>query len=309
MPAGSAPASGIVTDPGRLQTPKDWSAPFALADFCAHAAKLLKTLPAPSGGVAPSAALPWGDVGASSRALAVCTLDGQVFAAGEAAACSAQGAAWPLVAAMLPASVRGALFTGGAGADDARVCTAAPHGCCVAGAVAACAALVEQHADECDWERAARLGAACAAVCGRSVGFDLAAYAKSRRACDLAWATAYAMKGAGAFAASVPDVMECYFQCTSLLLTVPDAARIAAALAGASTAGTLLPSSSDVVRDMAEHGLVSGAAVFGGESGLVIAVLPGVAGVAFWCPAVSSTTSVPVVSREFFKQLLEKFHV
>lgn len=307
---------GFITDPAKMQTPKDWSAPFALADFCAHAAKLVRALPAPAGGsAAPSAALPWGDVGANSRALAVCTMDGQVFTAGDAAACSAQGAAWPLIEAMLPAAVRASLYTGhsasaGASAsEEGAVCTEALHGCCVAGAVAACAALLEQHADERDWERLAQLGAACSTLCGHSVGFDLAALAKTRRACDLAWATAYAMKGAGAFAASVPDVMDCYFQCGSLLLTVPDAARVAAALAGAGTGtAALLPSAADVVQDMAQHGLVAGTPVFGGESGLVLAVLPGVAGVAFWCPVVSTASSVPVVSREFFKQLFEKFH-
>ena len=48
-------------------------------------------------------------------------------------------------------------------------------------------------------------------------------------------------------------------------------------------------------------------AVFGGESGLVLAAVPKIGGIAFWCPAVSAASGVPVVAREFFKQLFDKF--
>ena len=287
-----------------MQTPKGWGLAVPTADFCAQAAKLMKSLP-PANNSAPSNKLPAPVGGTNARALAVCTMDGQVFVAGEGA-CSAQGALWPVLGALLPQATARRVFANQP-AEEGKVYAAAQNHCSVSGAVAACSELVSQRPDEQPWERVARLSGVLAALTGSaSVGFDMAAFVKTRKTGELAWATAYSMKAAGALAGTCAEVMELYLQLTSVQLTPAQAARLAAALA-CKTHAALTPSSDDAVRDMAAHGLVPGVAVFGGESGLVLAAVPKIGGIAFWCPAVSAASGVPVVAREFFKQLFDKF--
>jgi len=209
--------------------------------------------------------------------------------------------------AMLPQNVTRGLYANRQ-ADDNKVANSAQNGCSVSGAIAACSAMIDQRPNEQIWDRLARFAASCSAVCGCSVGFDLGAYAKTKKCCDAAWATGYAMKGAGSFGNNVADVMDLFFQLSSVQLTLPAAARMAAALADSSS-GASLPSRDEALKDMRSFGLVNGVPVFGGESGLVIAAVPKIGGIAFWCPAVNSASRSPVVSREFFKALLEKYQV
>jgi len=290
-----------------MTPPKSWSLPIPIADFCSAAAKLMKSLPAPSGNVTGSSNLPDAK-NLNVRALAICTAEGQVFVAGDSAACSAQGAVWPLLQAMLPMNVSKGLYANQP-SDDTKVSSAAQNGCSISGAIAACAAMIDQHPNEQAWDRLAHFSNSCSSVCGCSVGFDLAAYAKSKKQHDAAWATGYAMKGAGAFANNVSDVMDLFFQLSSVQMTLPAAARMAAALAGVSSPSVPLPSKDEAVSHMRNFGLINGTAVFGGESGLVIAASPKVGGIAFYCPAVSPSSHAPVVSREFFKQLLDKYQL
>jgi len=303
-PSSSASASSsVVTDPAKMNAPKNWGLAVPVSDFCAQAARLMKSVAA-AGNASTSPNLP--DVkNANARALAVCTFDGQVFVAGENAGPSAQGAMWPLLQAMLPQSVTRNLYSNQSG-DDNKVATSAQNGCSISGAIAACATMMNQRANEHPWDRIARFSNSCSSICGGSVGFDLGAYTKTKKTLDVAWATGYAMKGAGSFQNNVADVMDLFFQLSSLQLSLPAAARMAAAIADSSSSG--LPSKDEAMNHMRNFGLVNGVPVYGGESGLVIAAVPKIGGVAFWCPTVNSAR-VPVVSREFFKQLFEKFQV
>jgi len=299
--------SSIVTDPARMTPPKSWGLPVPVADFCAAAAKLMKSLPAPSSNVISSPNLPEVEgMNLNARALAVCTSEGQVFVAGEKAACSAQGAVWPLLQALLPLNVTRSLYANQP-SDDTKVASSAQNGCSISGAVAACSVMIDQHPNEEVWDRLAHFSASCSSICGSNVGFDLAAYSKTKKHSDAAWGTAYAMKGAGSFANNVSDVMELFFQLSSVQLTLPAAARLAAALADCLNCSVGLPSREEAVNHMKNFGLVKDVPVFGGESGLAIAIAPKVGGIAFWCPAVSSTSHIPIVSREFFKQLFDKY--
>jgi len=305
-PSSSAAPSAVITDPSKMSPPKNWGLAIPVADFCVQAAKLMKSVPAPSG-ASGSPNLP--DVkSANARGLAVCTFDGQVFVAGEAAGPSAQGAVFPLLEAMLPVHVAKNLYANQPG-DDGKVSSSAQNGCSISGAIAACSAMMDQRSNEQPWDRLARFGNTCSTICGCSVGFDMGAYAKSKKHCDVAWATGYAMKGAGTFGNNVADVMDLFFQLSSVQLTLPAAARLAAALADSSYNAVPLPSREEALKDMRNFGLLNGVAVYGGESGLVIAAVPKVGGIAFWCPAVNSASRTPIVSREFFKQLNEKFQL
>jgi len=287
-----------------MTAPKSWSLPVPFADFCSAAAKLMKSLPPPSGNVSSSPDLPEAK---NVRALAVCTAEGQVFVAGEAAACSAQGAVWPLLQAMLPLNVTKGMYANQA-SEDTKVYSSAQNGCSISGAIAACAAMIDQHPSDQAWDRLARFTSSCSTICGCSVGFDMAAYAKSKRHCDAAWGTGYAMKGAGAFANNVSDVMDLFFQLSSVQLTLPAAARMAAAIADGTNCSVGLPSRDEAMGHMRSYGLVNGISVFGGESGLVIAAVPKIGGIAFYCPSVNAS-HIPVVSREFFKQLSDKYQL
>jgi len=306
--SSGAAASSFVTDPSKMTAPKAWSLPIPISDFCSSAAKLLKSLPAPSGNVAISGNLPDEGRNVNARALAFCSAEGQVFVAGENVACSAQGAVWPLLQAMLAMNVSKGLYANQP-SDDNKVFSSAQNGCSISGAIAACSALIDQHPNEQAWDRLARITNSCSTICGCPVGFDMAVYAKTKKSYDAAWGTGYAMKGAGAFANNVADVMDLFFQLSSIQMSLPAAARMAAVLAGATNCSVSLPSKDEAVAHMRNYGLVNGVPVFGSESGLVIAAVPKVGGIAFWCPAVSTSSHIPVVSREFFKQLLEKYQV
>jgi len=287
-----------------MTAPKNWGLSVPIGEFCAQAAKLMKSVSSSGGSVSPI--LP--DVkNTNSRALAVCTSEGQVFFAGDEVGPSAQGAIWPILQAMLPQNVTRNLYSNRP-SNDSKVSSAAQNGCCLSGAIASCSAMIDQRRNDEPWDRLARFSSACSAICGCSIGFDMGAYAKSKKYNDIAWATAYAMKGAGAFSNNVADVMELFFQLSSVQLTLPAAARMAAALAD-STGSASLPSRDDALKDMQSFGLVSGVAVYGGESGLAIAAVPKVGGIAFYCPSVNTASHQPVVSREFFKALQEKYQL
>jgi len=291
-----------ITDPAKMTPPKSWGLAVPISDFCSQAAKLMKSVSVP-GNASGSSILP--DVkNANVRGLAVCTSEGEVFVAGDASGPSAQGAVWPLLQAMLPAVVSKGLY-GNLAAEEGNVANSAQNGCSISGAIATCSAMIDQRPTDEAWNRLARFSSSCSSICGCPVGFDMAAYNKSKKYNDLAWATAYAMKGAGAFTNNVADVMDLFFQLSSVQLTLPAAARIGAALADSSS-GAPLPSRDEALKDMRSFGLVNGIPVYGGESGLVIAAVPKIGGIAFYCPIVNSS-SVPVVSREFFKLLFEKF--
>jgi len=302
-----AAASSVVTDASKMTPPKSWSLPVPISDFCSAAAKLMKSLPAPSGNTCSSSNLP--EVkNLNTRALAVCTAEGQVFVAGDTAACSAQGAVWPLLQAMLPMNVSKGLYANQA-SEDNKVSSTAQNGCSVSGAIASCSALIDQHPNEQPWDRLAHICGSFSTICGCSVGFDMAAYAKSKKCSDVAWGTGYAMKGAGNFTNNIADVMDLFFQLSSMHLTLPAAARMAAVLADGANCSVGLPSREEALSHMKNYGLINGIAVYGGESGLVIAASPKIGGIAFYCPAVSSSTHIPVVAREFFKQLSEKYQL
>lgn len=273
----------------------------------------------PASDSAPSPNVPSCGAGVS---LAVCAMDGQTFTHGGVASSgdpvTAQGAIWPLLFATASAEDVSKYVGKDAKLPDG-VATKAPNPWCPAGGIALSAVHCARGERRPAWERLAALAEQASGLAGRKLGFSMPAYLRAKDASEQQWATVYAMKAAGSLpdGVSAADAMHFFLQANSIEMPLAAAATYAAALANdgvcPATRKKVLPGGAKALWASLSalglgHDQPQKLPSVGGESGLVLIVVPHVVGIAVYSHEISAAAGgCSVVGCEFLKQLSAKY--
>lgn len=280
--SGPAPAPGAGAPAGAAGV-KEW--PSTLPDFATFCAGVQSAVGGATVRGVQSHNLP---PLPSERGCAVCTLDGHVQTHGA-------GDAVPLAAAVVPA-----LY---AYCEHARC---APPAAQLAGLdavrtglVLTAACLRAQDDGRRPWDVTAGFAAFVAGrVRGAGVGYSLAAYLKARGGAEGVWGAAHELR----MRRALPDtcdagaVADMFLQLCSLQLPLDRAARLAASLA----------KDAGVVALAAACSVLKGAPVVGGESGLALALLPKLGGIAVYAPELAADAHTPAIAEPVLGPLAAK---
>ncbi len=264
---------------------------------------------------------------------AVCTVDGQRWARGDAQIdFCVQSCCKPInyclaleehgeagVHGHVGREPSGRIFNELALSDEGK-----PHNPMVNAGAIMCAALVRQDLDAAD--RFDHVRARWRALCGgRKVGFNNAVYQSERQTADRNYALGYYMREHGAFPAGTDliDTLEFYFQCCALEGTAETLATLAATLANGgvcpATGERVLQTSSvrHCLSIMCSCGMYDGSGEFAftiglpaksGVGGALLVVVPNVMGLCLWSPRLDVHGN-SVRGLDFCRRLVTTFNV
>jgi len=275
-PAPAAPAGGA----GPV---RDW--PSSLPDFDSFASSVQSMVSGANVRGAQSrnlAGLP------NERGSAVCSLDGHVRSSGTKEAV-------PLAAAIAPVLFAYCQKNG---------CAPSSHHLASLDALQAAIVLTAACAKDkinAPWEVVASITAFVNSLIRGTVGFSLASYMKAKQGSENVWSRGFELKMRRVLpeGSDVQAVMDLYFQLSSMQVTMEEGARLAAGLAKEGGVASFASGACSLLRD--KH-----VAAVGGESGLALAILPKVGGIAVFAGELTGDASVPAIAGPVLGGLADK---
>jgi len=151
------------------------------------------------------------------------------------------------------------------------------------------------------WDVVANVTAFVNGIMHGNVGFSLPAYLKAKQASESVWGAGFELK----MRHSLPDgcdvqaVMDIYFQLSSMQVTMEEGARLAAALAKENGVASFIAGSISLLPG-------KNVAVVGGESGLALAILPKVGGIAAYASELNAEATAPAIAHSAIGSLADK---
>jgi len=151
------------------------------------------------------------------------------------------------------------------------------------------------------WDVIASVTAFTNSLIRGTVGFSLAAYMKAKQGSENVWSQGFELKMRRALPEScdVQAVMDLYFQLSSMQVTMEEGARLAAGLAKEGGVAAFASGACSLLRE--KH-----VAAVGGESGLALAILPKVGGIAVYASELTGDASVPSIAAPVLGGLADK---
>jgi len=134
-----------------------------------------------------------------------------------------------------------------------------------------------------------------------AVGFSMPAYMKAKQGSETIWSQGFELKMRRTLpeGCDVQAVMDLYFQFCSMQVTMEEGARLAAGLAKEAGVAAFASGSCSLLRS-------KNVAAVGGESGLALAILPKVGGIAVYAPELSGDATIPAIAAPVLGGLADK---
>jgi len=151
------------------------------------------------------------------------------------------------------------------------------------------------------WDVVADVTAYVNGIMRGNVGFSLPVYMKAKQASESVWSAGFELKLRRVLpeGCDVQTVMDIYFQLSSMQVTMEEGARLAAGLAKEDGVASFIANSCSLLPG-------KNVAVVGGESGLALAILPKVGGIAAYASELNVDATLPAIAQPAIGGLADK---